>query len=90
MQITGDEDDFRVAQATKAGLLLDAPKFSAMIVSASGSMARMTTVSPIAFARFKRWLSEQPGRDTMKRGRDALQAEIVEQIVAEYLPHLIA
>ncbi len=61
-----------------------------MIISASGGMARMTTVSPVAFARFKRWLSGQSGRDTMKRGRDALQAEIVEQIVAEYLPHLVA
>lgn len=88
LQITDDEDDFWVVQAKKAGQLLDAPKFSAMIVSASGSMARMTTVSPVAFAKFKRWLSTQAGRDTMKRSRDAMQADIVEQMVAEYLPHL--
>jgi hypothetical protein len=59
-----------------------------MIVSPSGDMARMTTISPKAFAKFKRWLAVQPTRDPMKRSRDAMQADVVEQLVAEYLPHL--
>lgn len=48
----------------------------------------MTTIAPIPFAKFKRWLAAQPTRDPMKRSRDTLQADVVEQIVAEYLPHL--
>lgn len=88
LRITDAEDDFWVTQAEKAAELLNAPRFSAMIVSPSGDMARMTTISPIAFARFKRWLATQPTRDPMKRSRDSMQADVVEQIVAEYLPHL--
>jgi len=88
LRITDAEDDFWVMQAERAAELLNAPRFSAMIVAPSGDMARMTTISPIAFARFKRWLAAQPTRDPMKRSRDTLQADVVEQIVAEYLPHL--
>lgn len=88
LRITDAEDDFWVTQAEKAAELLNAPRFSAMIVSPSGDMARMTTISPIAFVRFKRWLAAQPTRDPMKRSRDTMQADVVEQIVAEYLPHL--
>lgn len=88
LRITADEDDFWVTQAERAGVLLSSERFSAMVVSPSGDMARMTTVSPIAFAQFKRWLSAHPSRDPMKRGRDVIQADTVERIVAEYLPHL--
>ena len=88
LRITDAEDDFWVTQAEKAAELLNAPRFSAMIVSPSGDMARITTISPIAFARFKRWLATQSTRDPMKRSRDTMQADVVEQIVAEYLPHL--
>jgi hypothetical protein len=88
LRITDAEDDFWVTQAERAAELLNAPRFSAMIVSPSGDMARMTTIAPIAFAKFKRWLAAQPTRDPMKRSRDTMQADVVEQIVAEYLPHL--
>lgn len=88
LRITDAEDDFWVTQAEKAAELLNAPRFSAMIVSPSGDMTRMTTISPIAFAKFKRWLAAQPTRDPLKRSRDTMQADVVEQIVAEYFPHL--
>lgn len=88
MRITNAEDDFWVTQAESAAELLNAPRFTAMIVAPSGDMARMTTISPIAFAKFKRWLAAQPTRDPMKRSRDTLQAEVVEQLAAEYLPHI--
>lgn len=86
LRMTGDEDDFWAVQAQRAGKLLSAQRFSAMIVSASGDMARMTTVSPAVFAGFKRWLSTQPACDPMKKSRDALQADVLEQMAAEYLP----
>ncbi|MEQ1590765.1 MAG: GSU2403 family nucleotidyltransferase fold protein [Thiobacillaceae bacterium] len=69
--------------------MLNADRFTAMIVSPSGDMTRMATVSPVAFARFKRWLAIQPTRDAMKRSRDAMQADVVERIVEEYFPQLL-
>lgn len=88
LRITDDEDDFGVTQAERAGVLLNAERFTAMIASPSGDMARMTTVSPVTFARFKRWLAVQVSRDAMKRPRDVMQADVVEQIVEAYFPHL--
>ena len=88
LRLTDDEDDFYAVQAKKAGVLLDGPRFSSMIIAVSGHMARMNTISPLAFVKFKRWMAEQPDRDTMKRRRDLLQADLVEELVGEYLPQL--
>lgn len=85
-QMSDDEEDFWVAQAPHAQELLDSPQFSAVIVATNGDMARMTTLEPMAFVRFKRWMSTLPQRDPLKRRRDALQAEAVEEVVQEYLP----
>lgn len=86
LRLSSDEDDFWVAQARRAGVLLDAPRFSAVIVSPSGYMARMPTIAPNVFVPFKRWLSIQEERDPLKRRRDALQAEAVSALIEEYLP----
>ncbi len=88
IRLSDDEDDFWAAQAPRAQELLDAPSFSAVIVATDGDMARMNTLDPIAFARFKRWMSELLDRDPLKRRRDALQAQLVEAVVRDYLPHL--
>ena len=90
MRLTDDEgDEFYVVPARNAGVLLDGPPFSAIVVSASGHMARMNTISPLTFINFKRWMAEQADRDTMKRSRDLLQANLVEELVCEYLPQLL-
>lgn len=86
IRLSDDEEDFWVAQAPHAQELLDSPQFSAVIVATNGDMARMTTLEPMAFVRFKRWMSTLPQRDPLKRRRDALQAEAVEEVVQEYLP----
>jgi len=88
LRMTDDEDDFLAVQAKRAGALLSSPRFSSVIVSPSGYMARMETVSPLTFIKFKRWMAAQPDRDPMKVSRDQLQASLVEQLVEEYLPHL--
>jgi hypothetical protein len=88
LRISDDEDDFWVAQAPNAHILLDSPPFSAVIVASNGDMARMNTLHPLAFSKFKRWMAKQPGREPAKRGRDALQARLVEQAVKAYLPQL--
>jgi hypothetical protein len=86
LNLTADEDELYAVPARRAEVLLGSPRLSAVIVSASGQMARMTTVSPRAFASFKRWMAEQPDREGLKRDRDLLQAELVEALVDEYLP----
>jgi hypothetical protein len=41
----------------------------------------------VAFAKFKRWLADQTDRDPMKIAQDALQAQLVEQLVTDCLPY---
>jgi hypothetical protein len=89
IRLSDDEDDFWVAQAPRAQELLDAPQFSAVIVATNGDMARMNTLEPMAFVRFKKWMSALPERDPLKRRRDALQAAAVDEVVREYLPQWV-
>lgn len=89
-RLSGDEGDFWMAQAPNAHLLLDSPAFSAVIVASNGDMARMNTLHPLAFSKFKRWMAQQPDREPSKRGRDALQARLVEEAVQQYLPQWAA
>jgi hypothetical protein len=82
-------DEFYAVQAERAGRLLSAPRFSAIVVSASGDMANLKTIHPASFVEFKRWMSSLNNRDAAKRSRDALQAETVEALMEQYLPHLL-
>jgi len=88
LRLSDDEDDFWVTQARRAQVLMDSPPFSAVIVASNGRMARMKTLHPVAFIQFKRWMSELPERDPLKRRRDALQASVTETLLQHYLPHL--
>lgn len=88
LRITDDEDDFWVTQARRSDVLLSSPKFSAVVASTSGHMARMNTISPKVFIDFKTWMAQVPDRDPIKRERDAAQADIVQAMVEEYLPHV--
>ncbi|MDO9198399.1 GSU2403 family nucleotidyltransferase fold protein [Rhodoferax sp.] len=88
IKLSADDEDFWVVQARRANVLLDSPSFSAVIVASNGTMARMTTVHPATFVAFKRWLSTQTEREAMKRRRDVLQADAVQELLEKYLPHL--
>jgi hypothetical protein len=89
IRLSEDEDDFWVVQAHKAHLLQDAEPFSSVIVSSNGEMARMNTIHPTTFVHFKRWMSTQSSRDPIKRRRDALQADVVEELLSTHLSHLV-
>ena len=89
IRLSEDDEDFWVAQAPRAQELLDSPQFSAVIVATNGDMARMNTLEPMAFVRFKQWMSMLSKRDPLKRRRDALQAKAVEAVVREYLPQWV-
>jgi hypothetical protein len=86
IKLSNDDEDFWVAQARRANVLLDSPGFSAVIVATNGSMARMNTVHPATFVAFKRWLANQPEREALKRRRDVLQADAVHELLERYLP----
>ena len=68
--------------------MLDAPGFSAVIVATNGTMARMNTVHPATFTSFKRGMAEQADRDPLKRRRDVLQADAVQELLAQHLPQV--
>ena len=86
IKLSAEDDDFWVAQARRANVLLDSPGFSAVIVGSNGSMARMNTVHPRTFVAFKRWLSNQAEREAMSRRRDVLQADAVQELLEQHLP----
>ena len=86
-----NKDGFEVdiiRRERRANVLLDSPGFSAVIVASNGTMARMNTVHPVTFVAFKRWMSTQAEREAMKRRRDALQADTVQELLEKYLPQL--
>jgi hypothetical protein len=88
LKVTEHDEDIYAVQARRAGVLLSGPRFSQMIVSTSGHMARMQTIAPAMFVKFKRWMGTLAEREPQKRTRDLLQADIVEQLLTERLPHL--
>jgi hypothetical protein len=65
--------------------MLGAKRFSQVIVASNGTMARMHTVAPDAFIKIKRALSTSRSRDPLKKPKDALQANIVDELVREFL-----
>jgi ribosomal protein S5 len=86
IRLSDEDEDFWVAQTRRANVLLDSPGFSAVTVASNGSMERMNTVHPATFVAFKRWMSTQTEREAIKRRRDALQADAVQELVVKYLP----
>ena len=88
IKLSAEDDDFWVVQARRANVLLDSPGFSAVVVASNGTMARMNTVHPATFVTFKRWMATQTDREAIKRRRDLLQADVVQEIMEKYLPHL--
>ncbi|MCM5679559.1 nucleotidyltransferase domain-containing protein [Schlegelella sp. S2-27] len=87
-QLKPGADDFWAVQARNSDWLLSAPKFSEVIVSETGGMARMHTVDPRAFALFKLWMAQDKEREARKRQRDGMQARAVIELIEERLPQL--
>lgn len=79
------EDELWPVMAERAKLLTEAPRFSHVVIGATGKMAVMHTISPVTFVEFKRWLAERPNREPAKRRRDALQAQTVQGLMDEGL-----
>lgn len=83
LRLTDDEDDLWAVQVSTGQALSTSPKFSQVVVSTTGSMARMNTVTPDAFVRVKLALSQSKERDPKKAVKDADQAAIVSDLLAQ-------
>jgi len=85
-RFSDDEDDIWPVQAVRASVLTTARRFDHVVVSATGRMALMRTISPMAFVEFKRWMAkEAQHRAETKRRRDLRQADIVQKLMDEGL-----
>lgn len=84
-RFTDDEGDIWPVQAQRAEAFLNMPRFEQAIVSVTGRMALMRTISPAVFVEFKRWMSSLESRPAGKRRRDVLQADIVQRLLDEQL-----
>lgn len=84
MRMSAHEDDIWPVQVGTGDKMVSSPRFSQVVVGLNGAMARMTTISPPAFVKIKLALSESQTRDPRKRSKDALQAEVVQQLLDEH------
>ncbi len=88
MRATAHEDDIWPVQVATGNKLLGAVPYEQIVVASTGEMARMRTIAPTDFARVKRQLGKRKDRDPLKARKDLLQADLVEKLIAEYLPNL--
>ena len=85
-RFSDDENDLGPVQAVRESVLTNAPRFSHLVVAATGAMAMMHTIAPGTFVDFKRWMAASaPQRPEPKRRRDARQADIVAALLAQGL-----
>ncbi len=84
-RFSGHESDLWPVQAPRAAVLSQAPLFVQPVISATGKMATMHTIDPLVFMEFKDWMSSLTHRNPLKRRRDALQAQVVKEMLQEGL-----
>jgi hypothetical protein len=85
LKMSHHEEDLWAVQVGSGEKMLGAARFSQIVVASNGAMARMTTIAPEAFVRLKRQLSSSASRDPLKRGKDALQAQVVQSLIDDYM-----
>lgn len=83
MRMSHREDDLWAVQVPSGDRMLGAARFSQMIVSIDGSMARLVTMAPGSFVKIKQELSRSASRDPRKSSKDAQQARIVQALIKQ-------
>ncbi len=84
----GGPNDLAADQIRNLQWLVSSPKFSRIVVGEDGFPAKIVSPDPRAFALHKLWMSEQPDREPIKRGRDRVQALAVCRLVLKYFTAL--
>ena len=84
LRVSQHDEDFWAVQISTGSTLLDGGHFEQTVVATSGHMAVMRVPTPASFIRVKEKLATTRTRDPLKARRDALQAQIVSQLVRDY------
>lgn len=82
----GKDDAFVATDIANMDWMLSSPSIRQFAVADNGLPFELAVPDPRAFMLFKRWLSQQPDREPIKRTRDAAQAHVVSQLLQERLP----
>jgi len=82
----GEQDAFIATDLPNMKWMLSAPTVRQFVVADNGTSFEMDVPDPRAFMLFKSWLSTQPEREPVKRGRDAAQAHTMHELLRERLP----
>jgi len=86
LKMSNFDDDLWAVQISDGNRMLGAKRFSQVVVSETGHMAVMSTLDPRMFVALKTKLSKASGRDPKKRPKDALQAQLVQELINGYMP----
>ena len=84
LRVSKYEEDFWAVQISTGSNLLDGGYFEQAVVATSGHMAMMRTPAPASFVRVKQTLASLRTRDPLKARKDAVQAEIVSELMRDY------
>lgn len=90
LRMTESVEDFWAVQASMGGRMQDGGLLRQVVIATDGSMAVMRTITPDVFCAVKIALARRPDRDPGKARRDRAQADLVQSLVAEYLPQFAA
>ncbi len=85
MRMSHRDEDLWAVQVPSGDQMLGAARFSRMIVSSDGSMARLVTMAPRSFVKVKQQLARSTSRDPRKRAKDAQQAGIVQALLKQHV-----
>lgn len=81
LRVSAFEDDFWAVQVSTGQALLGGGRFTQTVVALNGQMATMHAPSPDSFVRIKSALGQRADRDPLKRRKDLLQAQVVQQLL---------
>lgn len=84
----GGEQDLHAVAIESQKWMAASPSFEQVAIAADGYPVALVAPDPRSFALHKLWLSEQTGREPIKKARDREQALAVASLVAEHLQHL--
>ena len=60
--------------------------YKQMVIGQNGKCAFVTTINPLEYAVYKKWLGEHERKDLMKKQRDIKQSYLVTKLIKEYMP----
>jgi hypothetical protein len=85
-QQLGGEDDFVPVDLPNMNWMISAPRLRQVVLASDGRPFEIEVPDPRAYMLYKAWLSQQPDREPIKRGRDAHQAQLLALLLKDLLP----